>query len=145
MPKASSEPYPRGMKAIPQRIPGRAFFPSGAGIWKEMGIGQSHSPRRPIMVSGYDFDSEVAYGRSFEIGDDTHGPSRLNLGRLFNETGIQMGQCFLTYYFMSMRRGRVCKGRSPASYSHQFIEHCGDFLIEHLKPIRPRVILSLRV
>ena len=139
------EPYPIGMKAIPQPISGTAFFPGGAGIWKEAGVHQSRSRRRPIMVLGHDFDSEVAYRRSFEVGDETYGPTWRNLGKLFDETGILMSQCFFTNYFMGMRKGRVSTGRSPASYSDQFIERCGDFLIEQLKFIRPRVILTLGV
>ena len=70
------EPYPKGMKAIPQPIAGTAFFPGGTGIWKEVGVRQSRSGRRPIMVLGHDFDSEVAYQRSFEIAmkpTDPHG------------------------------------------------------------------------
>jgi hypothetical protein len=34
------EPYPKGMKAIPQPIAGTAFFPGGTGIWKEVGVRQ---------------------------------------------------------------------------------------------------------
>jgi hypothetical protein len=63
------------MKAIPQLISGTAFFSGGAGIWKESGVHQSRSRRRPIMVLGHDFDSEVAYRRSFEVGDETYGPT----------------------------------------------------------------------
>ncbi len=139
------EPYPKGMRAIPQPIAGTAFFPGGTGIWKEVGVRQSRSRRRPIMVLGHDFDSEVAYQRSFEIGDETHGPTWRNLRRLFDETGILMSECFFTNYFMGMRVGNISTGRSPASYSDEFVERCGDFLIEQLKLIRPSVLLTLGV
>lgn len=139
------EPYPKGMKAIPQPIAGTAFFPGGTGIWQEVGVRQSRSLRRPILVLGHDFDSEVAYRRSFVIGNETHGPTWRNLRKLFNETGILMSQCFFTNYFMGMRVGNISTGRSPASYSDEFVARCGDFLIEQLKLIRPKVLLTLGV
>jgi hypothetical protein len=40
------EPYPEGVRAMWDRIPGTAFFPGGAGLWgAERVISQNLSPR----------------------------------------------------------------------------------------------------
>jgi hypothetical protein len=43
------EPYPKGMKAIPQPIAGTAFFPGGTGIWKEVSVRESLAFRGPNL------------------------------------------------------------------------------------------------
>ena len=58
--------------------------------WKVMGVRESLLLRRPIMVLGHDFDSEVAYRTSFEIGDETDGPTWRNFRKRFDDAGIEV-------------------------------------------------------
>ena len=90
------EYYPKGIKAIKERIPGLAFFPGGAGLWitgKENCLPQM--PVNQIMIVGQDFDSENGYKKSLIRGfESKNSPTWRNLISLLNELGIALENCF---------------------------------------------------
>ena len=56
------KPYPHGVIAAPDRIPGVAFFPGGAGLWGA--AADAPLPPMPtggVMVLGHDFHTKAGF------------------------------------------------------------------------------------
>ena len=61
--------YPAGVVAVPQPIPGTAFFPGGYGLWRpDASEPLPPFPKRGVMVLGHDFDSQSGYRESLARG-----------------------------------------------------------------------------
>jgi hypothetical protein len=138
------EPYPAGVVPVPERLPGTAFFPGGAGLWMPDGGALPPMPTGGVMVLGHDFYSEAGYRRFLESrGESTRGPTWRNLLALLARVGVTPEACFFTNVYMGLRAGSRNTGRFPGASDAGFVERCRMFLLEQLRAQRPRVVLSL--
>jgi len=150
---AQVKPYPEGVIEVPERIPGVAFFPGGAGLWgTKPGNPQPPMPVGGIMVLGHDFHSEEAYRKSLkqrtEVPENPTGRQRIpptwsGLRRLFSEVGVPLEQCFFTNAYMGLRKGKATTGRFPGANDAGFVERCRSFLLRQIELQQPGVILTL--
>lgn len=140
-----SGPYPTGVVAVPRPIPGRAFFPGGYGLWSaKAGTPLPPLPVGGVMILGHDFHSEAGYSESLRLGAERDSlPTWTNLRTLLHEANISPERCFFTNFYVGLRRGTATTGRFPGAGDRDFAEHCSQFIIEQVKLLRPRVVLTL--
>lgn len=140
--------YPDGVIRIPRRIPGTAFFPGGSGLWNTQP--NELPPPLPIgrrvIVVGHNFDSELSFERSCSHpGENLKGATWRNLLEFLKQVGIPPEQCFFTNAYVGLRAGDRTTGRFPGERDHDFVCWCRNFLLEQLRFMQPRLILSLGV
>ena len=137
--------YPNGVIRISKRIPGTAFFPGGSGLWNT----QPDEPLPPmpiggVMVVGHNFDSEAGFERSFNrAGENLKGPTWRNLLAFLNQVEILPEWCFFTNAYVGLQSGDRAIGPFPGERDHEFVCWCQNFLLEQIKLMQPRLILSL--
>ncbi len=138
------EPYPKGVIRIPATIAGTAFFPGGSGLWNP--AKSRRWPAMPVggvMILGHDFDSEESYHRSFQIGDESAGPTWRNLIALLDEVEIPIDRCFFTNAYMGMRAGASSMGRFPGAKDANYVARCQKFFLLQLRMQSPGLLLTL--
>lgn len=137
--------YPNGVIRISKRIPGTAFFPGGFGLWNT----QPDEPLPPIpvggvMVVGHNFDSEVGFEHAFNHGgENLKGPTWRNLLAFLKQVEILPEWCFFTNAYVGLQSGNNAIGPFPGERDHEFVCWCQNFLLEQIKLMQPRLILSL--
>lgn len=147
-------PYPLGVIPVPDRIPGTAFFPGGAGLW-DVDPDADALPAMPIggvMVLGHDFHSETAFRASLaqrtevpRVPRDGYrmAPTWLALQRLFADAGIPLARCFFTNAYMGLRAGTQTTGPFPGARDAGFVARNRQFLLRQLAVQRPALVLTL--
>jgi uracil-DNA glycosylase len=139
------ENYPDGVIRISAHIPGTAFFPGGSGLWNT----QPNEPLPPmpvggIMVVGHNFDSEASFKRSFNhAGENLKDPTWRNLLAFLKQVEILPEWCFFTNAYVGLQSGERAIGPFPGQHDHEFVCWCQNFLLEQIKLMQPRLILSL--
>jgi hypothetical protein len=139
--------YPTGVVAVPEPIPGVAFFPGGFGLYRQ-DIAQPlpPMPTGKVMVLGHDFHSEAGYRKSVARTREAQSqPTWRNLLRVLDEVGIAPTDCFFTNVFMGLRQGDATTGRFPGANDEVFVAFCERFLIEQLRALRPSLIITLGI
>lgn len=138
-------PYPPGVTPVPSRIPGIAFFPGGAGLWGvEPGRLLPPAPTGGVMILGHNFDSESGFHYSLgHAGENLRGATWRNLLRLLREACVSPEMCFFTNVYMGLIAGNRAVGVFPGSRDPDFVRRCREFLLEQLRVMQPRVILTL--
>ncbi len=139
------EPYPMGVKPIPEQIQSTAFFPGGYGLWLESNSGSlPEFPYEGIMVIGRDFDSEANYRKTLSNprNNQTAGTWK-NITRFFKEIPLPMHRCFFTNAYMGLREGTESKGNFPGAMDSGFVDRCRSFLRRQIEVQKPRLILAL--
>jgi hypothetical protein len=139
--------YPAGVEAVPEPIPGLAFFPGGYGLWgSERGQALPSFPVGGVMVLGHDFHSRAGYDTSRKLGGEPKTmPTWRNLLALLCDAGIAPERCFFTNLYMGLRSGAGATGPFPGATSAEFVAHCRGFLLEQLRAQRPALILTLGI
>lgn len=136
--------YPNLMTLIKEKIPGRAFFPGGTGLFNENDKSLSG---KDIMILGQDFDCETNYQKSLEAGEEniTKNPTWRNLLSFLEELGISTDRCFFTNAIPGLRKGNVGTGKSPAFKDQEFIKKCRDYFLIQLAVQKPKIIFALGI
>ena len=139
--------YPDGVIEIPGRIPGTAFFPGGSGLWNTQP--QTLPPSVPTggsIIVGHNFDSEAGFQRSLHhAGENLKSATWRNLLAFLKQVGISPEQCFFTNAYVGLRAGDRAMGAFPGARDHDFACWCRNFLLDQLRLIQPRLILTLGV
>ncbi len=139
--------YPDGVIRIPRRIPGTAFFPGGYGLWNTQP--NELLPPMPVggvKVVGHNFDSETGFHRSFHhAGENLKSATWRNLLTFLKQVGIPPERCFFTNAYVGLRAGDRAMGAFPGARDPDFVCWCRNFLLEQLRLIQPRLILTLGV
>jgi uracil-DNA glycosylase len=137
--------YPNGVIRISKRIPGTAFFPGGYGLWNT--LPDEHLPPMPVggvMVVGHNFDSEAGFEHAFNhSGENLKGPTWRNLLAFLKQVEIAPEWCFFTNAYVGLQSGDRAIGPFPGEQDHEFVRWCQNFLLEQIKLMQPRLILSL--
>ena len=137
--------YPEGVIRISKRIPGTAFFPGGYGLWNT----QRDQPLPPmpiggVMIVGHNFDSEVGFEYSFNRGgENLQGPTWKNLLEFLARVEILPECCFYTNAYVGLQPGGHAIGPFPGKRDPEFVCWCQNFLLEQIKLMQPRLILTL--
>lgn len=139
--------YPDGVVAVPQPIPGVAFFPGGYGLWRPDTT--APLPEFPVggtMVLGHDFHSEDGYRQSLRRGSESEKqPTWRVLLALLQKAGISPERCFFTNVYMGLRTGSATTGPFLGAGDSRYVAHCTRFLTEQIRAQRPELILTLGV
>jgi uracil-DNA glycosylase len=135
---------PKGVIPVQKRIPGKAFFPGGAGLWNAtLNTQLPPMPTEKIMIVGQDFDSWNSYQNSLARGsEDIDGPTWGPLRQLLNRSDIRPEDCFFTNAYMGIRLGPAT-GKFPGASDSRFKQLCQAFLEEQIAVQQPRLILTL--
>lgn len=139
--------YPPGVFAVPEPIPGIAFFPGGYGLWREdLSTPLPPLPVKGVMVLGHDFHSEAGYRASLARGRESAGqPTWRNLVSLLERTGIALSSCFFTNVYLGLREGSETSGTFPGAHDLVFVDHCLHFLRRQILTLQPSMILTLGI
>ena len=151
---ASVAPFPRGVVALPARLPRTGFFPGGAGLWgAQEGQPLPDMPRAGVMVLGHDFHSELGFAKSVAEGAEVraapsdpacrHSPTWSTLLSFLGEAGIQPEECFFTNAYMGLREGAGTTGQFPGSKNPPFVARCQTFFRHQVRAQQPRIVLAL--
>lgn len=140
-------PYPAGVIAVPEPIPGIAFFPGGFGLWRpDIQCPLPPFPVGGVMVLGHDFHSEAGYRASLARGREAETqPTWRHLRALLSKAGIPVERCFFTNVYMGLRQGEATTGPFPGATDAAFVARCSRFLLEQLDAQRPALILALGI
>lgn len=139
--------YPDGVIKIPERIGGTAFFPGGLGLWNV----KPHTPPPPIpvggsLIVGHNFDSEAGFQRSFQnLGENLNGATWRSLLAFLQQVGISPKQCFFTNAYVGLRAGNRAMGPFAGAGDPEFVRWCRCFLLEQIRLMQPRLILTLGI
>lgn len=134
------EPYPEGVTKVPVMMDITAFFPGGRGLWLEEEL-ESYPD---ILVLGQDFSTVSAYQAMLEGGrSDLQSPTWNSLIKLFEESGIPLGNCFFSNVFMGLRNTKSMIGTFPGIKNKYFVKRNVDFLAFQIKTIHPSIIITL--
>lgn len=91
------EPYPTGTEAVTTQLRGTAFFPGGAGLWREGPAGELPTmPCGGVMVVGQDFGTKATFLRLMPLGGEAESPTWRPLRVLLSKAGISLNECFFT-------------------------------------------------
>jgi uracil-DNA glycosylase len=137
--------YPNGVIRISERITGTAFFPGGYGLWNT----QPNEPLPPmpvggIMVIGHNFDSEAGFEHSLShAGENLKGSTWRNLLAFLKQVEILPERCFFTNAYVGLQSGDHAIGPFPGERDPEFVCWCQNFLLEQIKLMQPRLILTL--
>lgn len=138
------EPYPKGVVAVPEQIPGTSFFPGGSGLWCEESPEMPPFPVGGVMVLGHDYHNVEGYNWSRQnVGENLRTSTWRHLLDLLKRVPIPLERCFFTNIYMGLREGDATTGRFPGSRDADFVARCQHFLIRQIQVQRPRLILSL--
>jgi hypothetical protein len=138
-------PYPVGTEPVPARIVGTAFFPGGAGLWRES-ISQTMPPLpiRGVMVIGQDFHSRAKYRESARRGqEEMNDPTWRGLRGLLKDVGVSESDCYFTNAFVGLRNDGTVTGDYPGTRDEEFVRQCQSLLAEQIATQKPRVIVTL--
>jgi len=140
------EPYPTGVVKINKQCGFTAFFPGGEGIWKQnQNQNQNQKSKIPtIMVIGQDFSTVNKYilmlaGKANDIDSSTWR----NLIKLFNQSGIDLEDCFFTNVFMGLRQSKSMVGEFPGYKDIEFRKRSIEYLKFQIEIVKPRAIITL--
>lgn len=137
--------YPNGVIRIQEHILGTAFFPGGSGLWNSQP--NELPPPLPIggvIVVGHNFDSKTGFERSLSRGgENLKGATWRNLLAFLKQVEIPPEQCFFTNAYVGLRAGAYATGPFPGERDHDFVCWCRNFLLEQLRLMQLRLILSL--
>jgi len=137
-------PYPPTMREVVPRIPGRAFFPGGRGLFN--GVDQAVLPARPILLFGQDFDTFAGYEASCLAGHEGDSPTWRGVDELFRQYDIPPESAFFTNIIMGGRAdSSTNSGPSPAFLDSAFIARCVDFALYQIRVMQPSVVVTLGV
>ena len=139
--------YPEGVVRISKRIPCTAFFPGGYGLWNTQR--DKPLPQMPIsgvMIVGHNFDSEVGFERALNNGkENLKGPTWNSMLKFLDRVEISPEKCFFTNAYVGLKAGRRAIGPFPGERDPEFVCWCQNFLLEQIKLMQPRIILTLGV
>jgi uracil-DNA glycosylase len=137
--------YPNGVIRISIRILGTAFFPGGYGLWNtQPGVPLPQMPVGGVMVIGHNFDSEAGFERSFShAGENLKGSTWRNLLAFLEQVEILPEWCFFTNAYVGLQSGDHAIGPFPGERNPEFVCWCQNFLLEQVKLMQPRLILTL--
>ena len=143
--------YPPGVVALPERLPGTAFFAASAGLCRP--TGSTALPPFPFggwMFVGHNLDAEGPFLKRLASGQSHGDPERpmqtwRNLYRLLETARIDRGECFFTNAYVGLKAGDVPTGSFPGANDAQFRRWCEDFLIDQIRVMQPRTIATLGV
>jgi hypothetical protein len=139
--------YPKGVEAVPEPIPGLAFFPGGSGLFgAERDAPLPPMPIGGIMILGHDFHSRAGYDESLRLGGERLTlPTWRTLLKVLSDAAIAPENCFFTNMYMGLRSGEKTTGVFPGASDLEFRRHCQNFLLKQITVQRPRLILTLGV
>lgn len=139
--------YPSGVEAVPEPIPGLAFFPGGWGLFgAKRDAPLPPMPTGGIMVLGHDFHSRRGYDESMRLGGERLTlPTWRSLLSVLEASNIPPETCFFTNLYMGLRCGEKTTGVFPGASDVAFRRHCQDFFVRQLAVQRPRLVLTLGV
>jgi len=136
------EPYPEGVKPIPERIRGTAFYPAGDGLYKEQG--DVDFPYGGVMVLGHNFDSERGYNESRMKGtENINGPTCRGTLNLLKAVHIEPQHCFFTNFYMGLIAGNKSRGKFPGGTDLNFVRRCQELFLMQVELMRPAMIITL--
>jgi uracil-DNA glycosylase len=140
-------PYPAGVAAIGRMIPGTAFSPGGAGLWRpSYDHGLPPFPEGGVMVLGHNFDSVRGYERSLKAGQERlNGSTWRNVLRLMRDAGVREDGCYFTNVFVGLKEDKSSLGEFPGAADQGFVNRCVSFLATQLSMLRPTAVLTLGV
>jgi hypothetical protein len=140
----SYHPDVRGTGAtLSELIPGTAFFPGGAGLWRgsqPFGPLPEFFPDNPIMFVGHNFDSARAYAVSKERGGEAQSPFWKNLLAYLSHAGLEPGECFFSNALMGLKPGSAT-GPMPSTPAYK--DECQAFLHEQIRIVKPSLVVAL--
>lgn len=142
----SLRPYPAGVVAMPEMLPGIAFFPGGAGLWDvSPGSVWPPVPEGGVMVLGHNFGSTVYYAkcRTKWRGDWLKSPTWRNLRPMLNLAGIRLNQCLFTNAYVGLRNDGKETGLFPGANDQRFKNECQELFQIQVNIQKPRLILTL--
>ena len=135
--------YPKGIVPVPEMISGTAFFPGGAGLWREPPTESlPPMPFGKVMVLGHNFGKEDDYERARRVGHERRVRTWRGLLPLLDSASIQPEHCFFTNVYMGLKLGKRNLGRF--SGAEAFKRRCESFLLgAQIALLKPRLILAL--
>lgn len=96
------------------------------------------------MIVGHNFDSEAGFERSFNRGGENfNGSTWRNLLTFLKQVEISPEWCFFTNAFVGLQPGNRAMGPFAGKQNPEFVYWCQNFLLEQIKIMQPRLILSL--
>ncbi len=133
------------MRPIPRWIPGRAFFPGGAGLFIATKANPLPlMPQRPVMLVGHNFDSESSYAQSLAGGEEPISTGTWKwLLKVLGESEIDPADCFFTNAIMGLMPGDKNTGVSPGFRDRRFRSRCADYLRFQIEIIQPRAVITM--
>jgi uracil-DNA glycosylase len=138
-------PYPSHVAVISRMIPGTAFAPGGAGLWKPSP--EDRLPRWPdggVMILGHNFDSVTGYERSLEARQERlNGSTWRNMLGLLRDAGVREDACYFTNVFIGLKDSESALGEFPGAGDPDFVNRCLSFLATQLSVLRPSALLTL--
>ena len=138
------EPYPSGTQPVTTQLCGTAFFPGGAGLWREEPTDElPKMPHRGIMVVGQDFGTMATFLRLIPRGGEAESPTWRPLRVLLSKAGIRLDECFFTNAWMGLRSSGPETGPYVGARDKRFTGRCANFLALQIAVQRPRLIVSL--
>ena len=97
-----------------------------------------------VMIVGHNFDSEAGFKRTLKNGgENLKGPTWKNLLTFLKQVEIVPEQCFFTNVYVGLQSGDYSMGPFPGKRDPEFVYWCQKFLLEQIKLMQPRLILSL--
>lgn len=133
------------MRPIREWIPGRAFFPGGAGLFfatRENPL--PPMPQRPIMFVGHNFDSETSYAESLKRGEELVGEGTWKgLLALLTDAHINPHDCYFTNAIMGLFPGSQSVGDSPGFLDAEFRSRCAEYLRFQISVVKPRAVITM--
>ena len=96
------------------------------------------------MILGHNFDSEAGFHHSLaHEGENLRGATWRNLLGLLREADVSPETCFFTNAYMGLIAGNKAVGVFPGSRDPDYVRRCREFLLEQLRVMQPKVILTL--
>ena len=96
------------------------------------------------MVIGHNFDSEAGFERAFNHeGENLKGSTWRNLLACLEQVEISPERCFFTNAYVGLQSGNRAIGSFPGKRDPEFVCWCQNFLLEQIKLMQPRLILTL--
>jgi uracil-DNA glycosylase len=138
------EPYPSGVLAVPQQIPGSNFFPGGAGVWCGDATIVPPLPVGEVMVLGQDFHTLAGYNDVLNQATESFSdPTWRNLLQLLDRVPIERSHCFFTNVYMGLREADSATGPFAGSSNDGFVYRCRRYFLRQLATQKPRLLLAL--
>jgi hypothetical protein len=138
--------YPPGVKRMPGRFKGTAFFPGGAGLWQAVpGQPLPPFPVGGVMVLGHNFGPEVDFvPQADELrSENLNGATWRGVRDVLPRAGIPLERCFFTNAYVGVLPGSKAVGRFPGASVPAFVQWCQAFILEQVRAQQPRLLLTL--